>query len=213
MKGALALAIDPSPIEKVVAEVAVVSFFESDRPLRGEAGRIDWRLCGALSGLIARGALRGAAGEAALLPTFGRLRAPRVLLLGLGASQGFSPLDVKAAARDAVLRLGRLRAQCAALAVPGHWTGLLPEGPAAGAILRGAVAALEETAESLRLRLVVRGTAAARAQGGVEAALRALGDPDVAIQITGGEPISALTARRPPVPARPDRPFRSELPT
>lgn len=207
MKGALSIAIDPGPIEKAGAEVAVVSCFENDRPLRGEAGRIDWRLCGAVSELIERGVIHGAAGEAALLPTFGRLRAPRVLLLGLGRSQGFSPLDVKAAARDAVLRLGRLRVQSAAFALPGHWTGLVPEGPAAGAILRGAVSALEETAESLRLRLVVPEASAARALGGVEAAIRALGEPDVAIQLVGVEPVSMLAARRPPVPARAERPL------
>jgi len=207
MKGALAIAIDAGPIEKAAAEIVVVSCFENDRPLRGEAGRIDWRLCGAVSALLERGLFRGVAGEAALLPSFGCLRAPRVLLLGLGPSQGFSPLDVKSAARDAVLRLGRLRVQSAAFALPGHWTGRVPEGPAAGAILRGAVSALAETAENLRLRLVVPEAAVTRALGGVEAAIRALGEPEVAVQLIGVEPVSMLTARRPPVPARAPRPL------
>ncbi|HVP28397.1 MAG TPA: M17 family peptidase N-terminal domain-containing protein [Myxococcota bacterium] len=202
MKGALSIAIDPGPIEKASAEIVVVSCFETDRPLRGETGRIDWRLCGAVSELLQRGVLRGAAGEAALLPTFGRLRAPRVLLLGLGTLQRFTAVDVKAAARDAVLRLGLLRIQSAAFALPGHWTGRLPEGPCAGAVLRGAVSALEETAESLRLRLFVPAQAATRALGGVEAAIRALGEPDVAIQLIGVEPVSTLSARRPPASSR-----------
>jgi len=83
----------------------------------------------------------------------------------------------------------------------------VPEGPAAGAILRGAVSALAETAESLRMRLVVPEAAAARALGGVEAAIRALGEPDVAIQLVGAEPVSMLSARRPPVPPRAERPL------
>lgn len=207
MKGALSIEIETGPIERAAAEVVVVSCFQNDRPLRGEAGRIDWRLCGAVSALLERGAIRGAAGEAALLPTFGRLRAQRVLLLGLGPSQGFSPLDVKAAARDAVLRLGRLRVQSAAFTLPGHWTGFIPEGPSAGAIVRGAVSALEATSESLRLRLVVPEAAAARALGGVEAAIRALGEPAVAIQLLGPERAPLRPARRPPVPARAERPL------
>ena len=187
-RGALAVAVDVGPIEKAAVDVAVVSLFESDRPLRGEAGRVDWRLCGMLSELIGRGALRGRAGEAALVPTFGRLRAPRVLVLGLGTPTGFGALEVKAVARAAVERLVALRVRTAALALPGHWTGLLPVGPCAAAVLRGTVAALDTLEAGLRLRLVVPEGSSARALGGLETAVRQLGEGGVLVRVAGIEP-------------------------
>ena len=66
--------IVPGPIHQVPADLAVVFFFEEERPLRGAAAYADWRLCGALSRLIQRGKLAGRFGEAALVPTSGGLR-------------------------------------------------------------------------------------------------------------------------------------------
>ena len=192
--GELAIAVETAPIEKVPVELAVVTFFENDRPLRGEAGRVDWRLCGMLSDLLARGALRGASGEAALIPTFGHLRAPRVLVLGLGSATGFGALEVKAMARAAVRRSVGLRIRSVALALPGHWTGLLPVGPCAAAVLRGTVAGLDETGVGLRMRLVVPEGSAARALGGLETAVRQLPESEVPVKIAGVEPLSILSA-------------------
>lgn len=195
MKPALQIAIESLPIERVPVDVAIVTHFESDRPLRGEAGRVDWRLCGMLSELVAQGRVRGSAGDAALFPTFGRLRTPRILLLGLGSASRFGAVDVKHLARAAVIRLAWLRASNAALALPGHWSGLLPAGPCAGAVLRGAVAALEETGGLLRLRLLVPEGSAARALGGVDAAIRQLGDASVSVELTGSDALARSASR------------------
>ncbi len=192
--GELAVAVETGPIEKAAVELVVATFFENDRPLRGEAGRVDWRLCGMLSDLLARGALRGSGGEAALIPTFGRLRAPRVLVLGLGSATGFGALEVKSMARAAVQRCAGLRVRSIALALPGHWTGLLPVGPCAAAVLRGTVAGLQETGAALRMRLVVPEGSAARALGGLETAVRQLPDGEVTVKLAGVEPLSVLSA-------------------
>jgi hypothetical protein len=193
--GELAIAVETGPVEKAAVELAVVTFFEGDRPLRGEAGRVDWRLCGMLSDLLVRRALRGAAGEAALIPTFGHLRSPRVLVLGLGSATGFGALEVKAMARGAVRRCADLRIRSLALALPGHWTGLLPVGPCAAAVLRGTVAGLEETGVGLQMRLVVPEGSAARALGGLETAVRQLSESDVTVKLAGVEPLSILAAQ------------------
>jgi len=191
----LSIAVETGPVEKVPAELAVVTFFENDRPLRGEAGRVDWRLCGMLSELVARGALRGAGGEAALLPTFGHLRAPRVLVLGLGSVTGFGALEVKSMARAAVRRCVGLRVRSVALALPAHWTGLLPVGPCAAAVLRGTVAGLEEAGLGLRMRLVVPEGSAARALGGLETVARQLSEREIPVKIAGVEAHSALSSQ------------------
>lgn len=197
----LTIGVETGRIERVVADVAVVTVFETERPLRGESGRADWRLCGLLSDLVRAGHFSGRPGEAALVPTFGRLRAPRLLLLGLGPQPGFGALEVKAAAREAVTRLLRLRAASAALALPGQWTGLLPAGPSAGAVLRGAAAALAPGAGPLRLDLLVAEGAASKAMAGLETAWRALPEGAPLVRVRG--PVSASTAlpRGMPLPA------------
>jgi hypothetical protein len=190
----LAIAVETGPIEKAPVDLVVVSFFESDRPLRGEAGRVDWRLCGMLSDLLTRGALRGTGGEAALIPTSGHLRAPRVLVLGLGSATGFGAMEVKSMARAAVRRCAGLRVRSVALALPGHWTGLLPVGPCAAAVLRGTVVGVEETGIGLRMRLVVPEGWAARALGGLETAAKQLPESEVSVKLAGVEPLSVLAA-------------------
>lgn len=163
-------AIEATPFERARGEVAVASFFASDRPLRGAAGRADWRLCGRLSALIVQGRLTGAAGDALLMPTARRLGAPRLLLLGLGSPQGFGPDQVSAAGAAAAERLLDLRVADAALSLPGEWIGALPARPAAEALLRGVLAALGRRGGSLSLRLLVGPAAEARAARALAAA-------------------------------------------
>jgi len=93
MSARLTVAIDDGPLERTCADVAVVYWFDSDRPLQAGAGRVDWRLCGQISQLIVDGKLCGESGEAVLLQSGGGLAAPLLIGLGLGARNAF---DVKA---------------------------------------------------------------------------------------------------------------------
>jgi hypothetical protein len=91
VSAALAIELETGPIERARADLAIVCFASTDRPLRGAAGRADWRLCGRLSKLIAQGRVAGHAGEAVLLPGGGGLRAPLLLALGLGPGASLGP--------------------------------------------------------------------------------------------------------------------------
>lgn len=103
------------PLHRVRVELAIVGFFEEERPLRGAAGLADWRLCGTLSRLIRAGRLSGARGDAALMSSGGGLRAPRVLVLGLGPESGFDGAARRSAVADALRRALMLRVRTAAL--------------------------------------------------------------------------------------------------
>ena len=195
MTASLSVVIDAGQLERAAADLAVATFFETDRPLRGEAGRADWRLCGLLSRLVASSHLRGRAGEAALVYTGRRLRAPRLVLLGLGASAGFGALEAKAATRDAVHRALRLRAQTLALPLPGHWTGALAITPTAAAVLRGAATALAEAGASLRVQLVVPPGTASKALAGLDAMAAQLEDGPVRIRISAEDPTATFAPR------------------
>jgi hypothetical protein len=74
----------PTAIERIAVDLVVAPIFEGERPLRGAAGRIDWRLCGRLSHLCAAGRLSGGLDSAVLILAGGGVRAPRVLGVGLG---------------------------------------------------------------------------------------------------------------------------------
>ena len=157
-----AIELDASPAERVRADLLVTPFFAEDRPLRGAASRIDWRLCGLLSEMLGRGAFSGAPEEVVLVPTDARLRAPRALLVGLGPRESFSPKALRRSAQLAVARAAALRAGIVALALPTEVsTGLAAEKGAA-AVLIGAGEALVERPFPLRLRLVVEAAAIPR---------------------------------------------------
>lgn len=57
---------------------------ETERPLVGAAGFVDWRLCGGLSRLLQRAFFTGEAGDSLLLATEGALHIPRVFAVGMG---------------------------------------------------------------------------------------------------------------------------------
>ena len=69
--------MDDQPVERVRADLLVAPFFAGERPLRGAAGRLDWRLCGHLSEMLRRNAFDGAEGDLILVPTGASARAPR----------------------------------------------------------------------------------------------------------------------------------------
>jgi hypothetical protein len=119
------------------AELLVAPFFETHRPLRGPAARVDWRLCGLLSEQLAAGRARGARGEATLLATAGRFATPAVLAFGLGPKPGFGERDLRLAARDLVGCLAGLRLGRVALALPDEKVLGFPLEPAALALLAG----------------------------------------------------------------------------
>lgn len=95
---------------------AAALFVGPERPLQGLSGLVDWRLAGALSRTLRAGTYGGEGGEQLLVPTNGRLGAPRVFCFGVAEP----PADEAAfravayRALDALLRAGS-RSQLTAL--------------------------------------------------------------------------------------------------
>jgi hypothetical protein len=185
MSATLTVELDPGPIERTGADVTVVFFFDSDRPLRGGAGRADWRLCGQLSELILSGKLTGAAGEAVLVPTGGGLAAPLLIGLGLGPRNTFDVDACEALGREAVTRAQRLGARTVALPLPDPHAGDLPLRERIDALVTGAVRALAELSVDLRLRLVPPLAEVARAQKAVANLTPKYRPPAVALRLVG----------------------------
>jgi len=112
-------------LDEVSADALSLPFFSDERPLRGALGLVDWRLCGRVSDLLARGPLTGAAGETLLLPTGGRLPMEKVFLHGLGASSRFGEEVFDAAAGRMLETLANAHVRTSLWSLPGRSTGAI----------------------------------------------------------------------------------------
>ena len=197
----LFVGIVPGPIQQVPADVAVVTFFEEERPLRGAAAHADWRLCGTLSRLIQRGKLSGAFGEAALVPGAGGLRARWLLALGLGSCEDFDDTRRRELALACLRRA--LDLQAAAVAVPLPPAGRHDPGPEARLDLLLEVLAQVATGVrgEVRIRLVAAIDEHPRLAELLQQHARGLERPGLTIDL----PASAERPRRRPPAGNPAR--------
>jgi hypothetical protein len=152
---ALWIELDTAPLERARGDVAFVFFFQDERPLRGDAGRADWRLCGRLSALLTRERLTGAPGEAVLVPSGGGLRAPLLVALGAGVRGAFDEAAWERIAGDIARRSLLLRAQSAVLPLPPADERLGLRQRLEGLVAAAAAALAERPAADLLLRVVL----------------------------------------------------------
>jgi leucyl aminopeptidase len=88
------LKITSDTLDEVDAQLALIFAYQDIRPLKGQAGRLDWRMNGYLSHLIMKNKFSGKMGEALLMPSAGRVAAKEVLILGLGNSRELSDQNI-----------------------------------------------------------------------------------------------------------------------
>ena len=71
-------------LDSANVELCACSIWSDERPVRGFAGLLDWRLGGRISALIKSGFLRGHLAEALLVPGKPHVPFEKVLVVGLG---------------------------------------------------------------------------------------------------------------------------------
>src|SRR5580692_8427937 len=76
-------------LDDSAAELCACTVWSDERPARGFAGLLDWRLAGRLSALLASGFFRGDEGETLLVPGKPHLPYEKVLVAGLGPRAAF----------------------------------------------------------------------------------------------------------------------------
>ena len=123
------VAPDLRKLDGLDVEVFVSTFHQDERPLRGAAGLLDWRLCGRLSQLVRAGRLRGVRDEVVLVPTMGRMVFERILMIGAGPIASVDAASALASLRAVFEALDAMKVRRAALALPGRLTGKLDAEP------------------------------------------------------------------------------------
>ncbi|HTO70619.1 MAG TPA: M17 family peptidase N-terminal domain-containing protein [Myxococcota bacterium] len=148
----LELSLFPGSVVEAPADTILVPIPEDERPLRGDAGLVDWRLCGRISEQLRSGYVSGQLGEAALLPGARPLSPARILLVGVGAAppRGMSR-PILRAMRTAAAKLLMMRSPAALLACPGA----VDFAEDAVSLLRGLVHGLAETQSDLGLHVIL----------------------------------------------------------
>ena len=162
------LGLYAGPVVHAPGDTLLLPVPEDERPLRGDAGWIDWRLCGEISRNLLSGCVTGKFGEAILLPGRAPLRAARVLVLGVGPRAGLRDGLVQRMMGEAAGRLRELRSRSALLALP---SGIELERSAAD-LLRGLLLGLASQPARSPFRLVIPDVAGH--EESLEAAMAAL---------------------------------------
>lgn len=179
MTATIRIELEARPLERITCDVAVAGFFSEDRPLRGGAARMDWRLCGLLSSLLIEERITGSAGEAVLVPGTGALRAPRAMIVGLGSRASFPLTAAQDAMRDAAKRCFALGVRRVAMAPLGVSSDDLPRH--AVAIVGGVVEAARSFDRPLDLILAVPGNQHDAARVALDRAIRAVAPEPISL--------------------------------
>ncbi len=129
-------------ITKEQADAIVVNLFEGVTSPGGGTGTVDRALDGAISSLIADGECKGKQGEIALVHTFGKLPAKRVLVAGLGKRDKFDTEAVRDISAAVARFLRRIGVKRAATLAHGAGIGGLEPRASAQAMTEGAVLGL-----------------------------------------------------------------------
>ena len=130
-------------IDRIETEVVILPFFSDERPLKGAAGLIDWRMRGKISRLIIEGRLSGGKGESTLfLPDY-RISAKKILMAGLGDSSRFNESELKEAGARIIQQMAHINVKEFTVALPPKKLSSLESTDATGALLRGIIASLE----------------------------------------------------------------------
>lgn len=201
MNSTTILELTPRPLERVESDVAVAGFFTDDRPLRGGIARADWRLCGGLSKRIESGSLLGERGDALLMGCGPALRAPRLLVVGLGDRHDFDLLRLSDEISGVMRRCVGLRCLDIALSPLGVAPDDVPRH--APALLTGIREATRAEPTRLRIRLCVQASQIPPVQRAFDDACKAADAGEVEVRV--------LAASRPPGVSESAAPARSEF--
>ena len=130
-------------LEEVPADLLVLFHLADEPAPRGRLGRVDWILGSAVSRLRARGKFAGERGTTALLSPNSKLKAQRILVVGLGHRADLSLSTLYRLSYQAARTILDLRCTAVALDLPFRAFQRLPPDRLRHAFLEGFLAELK----------------------------------------------------------------------
>ena len=106
-------------LDELGCDTLVCTMFGEERPLQGLSGLVDWRMNGWLSRQVHSGIATSSARELVLTPGTRQFAVPRIVCVGLGSSEEFTPDGFRSASLASLRALVRLPARRVALELPG----------------------------------------------------------------------------------------------
>jgi hypothetical protein len=112
-------------LDDAAAELCACTIWRDERPVRGFAGLVDWRLAGRLSAVLRSGFVSGAKGETLLVPGKPYLPFEKVLVVGLGPKADFGEVGFREAVLHIARALEQLHIRRAVVELPGRGNDLV----------------------------------------------------------------------------------------
>jgi hypothetical protein len=129
------VAPDLHALDETPAEVIACAMWKDERPLRGLAGLLDWRLSGRLSRLLREQFMSGDLGEVLCLQGRPRLPFDKVVVIGAGERGAWTDDTFRAATAALLRTLEGLHVQRAVVELPGRAANCIPPERAAEIVL------------------------------------------------------------------------------
>jgi leucyl aminopeptidase len=131
-------------ITEFTGDMVIVNLFEEVRRPAGATGSVDNMLDGMITDLIKKGELSGRLGETLIIHTFKKIKADRVMVIGLGKRQDFDIERIRKAAGFAFKSARQAHAKKIASIVHGAGIGGIDPEKAAQALIEGTMLASYE---------------------------------------------------------------------
>jgi Cytosol aminopeptidase family, N-terminal domain len=116
---------EPRRLDEANVELCACGIWNDERPMRGLAGLLDWRLGGRLSALLKSGFLAGEIGESLLVPGKPQVTFEKVLIVGLGSRSGFGDVAFSKSVARITNALEGMRVRRAVIELPGRASGAI----------------------------------------------------------------------------------------
>ncbi len=131
-------------ITDFTGDIIIINLFEGVRTPGGATSTMDKALSGIISKLIRKGELSGKLGETVIVHTFGKIKADKVLIVGLGKANDLNVEQIRKAAGAAIKRARKAGARKVGTIVHGAGIGGIEPKLAAQALTEGSLLALYE---------------------------------------------------------------------
>lgn len=125
-------------------DLLVVNLFAGVKIPGGATGAVDKALDGAISSMIKDGDITGKLGETVIFPTFGKIKAKKVMVVGLGKSENFGIEEIRKASGSAAMAAKRSKTKRVGTILHGAGIGGIDPQIAAQALAEGTILGLYE---------------------------------------------------------------------